>query len=43
MGDIGVFSKILDEVLVAGLGVKEFLDAPDAELVSSAFPDYLPL
>lgn len=43
MGGVGVLSEILDEVFVARFGVKEFLDAPDAELVGGAFADYLPL
>jgi hypothetical protein len=43
MGGVGLLSEILGEVLVAGLGVEVFLDAPDAELVSGALPHYLPL
>jgi hypothetical protein len=43
VGDIGVFSKVLAEVFVAGLGVEELLDAPHADLVRGALPHDLPL
>lgn len=37
VGGLGVFSEVLAEELVAGLGVEKPLNAPDADLIGAAF------